>query len=553
MTARPSVVRSLFFLYLAPWFVAVAAAAARDKPFMEVRRFDANVSQRTNVCGRQKLLYQDNITIARALDGLNLTVAITKYTEPYEDAFFNLDEDGYIPEENPGLFVIVLDELARRAGFHWRDSFVAIDAVDMSNENRNRSQSELLEWQVNNFDISVDNWSKTVSRLRRGIAFPEGWYDSSLVLIERTDPNSEDVDMWSFLTPFQFSVWIMIGVAIVATGLMYWMLERLNTESDEAQLESKPLTTVFLSALTFTGNFNFQPNTHAARLLSLSWTFWALIVVAAYTANLASFLVARRTPDYQIKSVGQAVRYSIPICVHGNSNQDELLTETYSDILLVRKPTERQVFEGLINGDCRVAVAPVNAYELYVRSPINKDCSIKSEKRVIEILSGGLATAIDSGTLCTSLIDNVLDLYMTQMKADNFMDEVWNSHLMKVGDVSCLAEEDIPGTGGLTGSLDSDTVSLTLEEMAGIFILHGMCASLALLIALVRFFLVKKNDPQEMLERLGLTKEDGEGGEETNETGETTVNGGPPIVPSLSISGPNEFWDHERNKQKHSV
>ena len=312
---------------------------ALDKPYIEVRRFDETVVERTDVCGRQRLLYQDNITIGRALDGLNLTVAITKYSQPYEDAFFNLDEEGRIPEENPGLFVIILDELARRAGFSWRNSFVAIDAVDISKENQNRTMSELLAWMTGSFDIAVDNWSKTVGRMRRGIAFPEGWYDSSLVLVERTDPNSEDVNMWSFLTPFQFGVWIMIGVAIVVTGLMYWVLERLNAESDKDELENKPLVTMFLSALTFIGNFNFQPNTHAARLLSLSWTFWALVVVATYTANLASFLVARRTPDFKIKSVGQAVRYNVPICVHGLSNQDELLTEMYSDILLVRKQT----------------------------------------------------------------------------------------------------------------------------------------------------------------------------------------------------------------------
>ena len=520
---------------------------------MEVRRFDESINERTDVCGRQKMLYQDNTTIARALDGLNLTVAITKYTQPYEDSFFNLDEDGYIPEENPGLFVIILDELARRAGFNWRDSFVAIDAVDMTKENQNRTMSELLAWQVQSFDMSVDNWSKTVSRLRRGIAFPEGWYDSSLILIERTDPNREDVNMWSFLTPFQLGVWIMIGVAIVVTGLMYWMLERLNADSDKDQLENKPLTTIFLSALTFTGNFNFHPNTHAARLLSLSWTFWALVVVATYTANLASFLVARRTPEFTIKSVGQAVRFNVPICVHGTSNQDELLTESYADILLVRKQTEREVFQGLIDGDCRIAVAPVNAFELYVRSPINSDCSIKSDKRVIEILSGGLATAIDSGTLCTSLIDNVLDLYMTQMKADGFMEKVWNNHLIKVGDQTCLAEEDIPGTGltgGLSGDLDTETVSLTLEEMAGIFILHGICASLALVFALVRFFLVKKKEPQEMLERLGLAKEDdGENCDDVEGGGESTdITGHPSTVRSLEISGPNEFWEQEEKK-----
>lgn len=190
------------------------------------------------------------------------------------------------------------------------------------------------------------------------------------------------------------------------------------------------------------------------------------MVASSYTANLASFLVARRTPEIQIRSIEQAVRFNVPVCVHGASNQDELLNESFADIMLVRKRVEREVYEGLLAGECRVAVASVNSYEMYARSNVNKDCSLISDKRVIEILSGGFATAIDSGTMCTSLIDAVIDLYMTQMKADGFIEKVWNTNLQRVGGVSCLAEGGSivgEGVGGLTGGNDEEqTVSLTL-------------------------------------------------------------------------------------------
>lgn len=67
------------------------------------------------------------------------------------------------------------------------------------------------------------------------------------------------------------------------TGLGYFLLERLNTESDERQLEKEPLTAIFLSSITFTNHFEFKPQTHPARLLSFSWTLWALIIASAYT------------------------------------------------------------------------------------------------------------------------------------------------------------------------------------------------------------------------------------------------------------------------------
>lgn len=108
------------------------------------------------MCERQRMVYNDEIDIDQALAGLNLTVAITQYTKPFEDKFFNLDENGAIPEQNPGLFVILMDELAKRAGFSWRDSFVAIEAIDLTADKVNRTWTDLLEWQVNTFDISVE-------------------------------------------------------------------------------------------------------------------------------------------------------------------------------------------------------------------------------------------------------------------------------------------------------------------------------------------------------------------------------------------------------------
>lgn len=131
------------------------------------------------------------------------------------------------------------------------------------------------------------------------------------------------------------------------------------------------------------------------------------------------------------------------------------------------------------------------------------------------------------------------------MKAEGFMEQVWNAHLTKVGDISCLAEEDIAGAGRLTGG-NSDTVSLTLEEMAGIFILHGIFAAIALTLALIRFFLVRKKNPEEMLERLGLAKDDSDNDGEDDPTDTRNQSS---ISPSVEIAGPNEFWDRQRRRR----
>lgn len=110
------------------------------------------------------------------------------------------------------------------------------------------------------------------------------------------------------------------------TGLAYFLLERLNVESDERQLEREPLSAIFLTSITFTSHFEFKPQTHPARLLSFSWTLWTLIMASAYTANLASFLVSRHHVKFKVNTLEEALKSNIPVCVQRYSVMDELLS-----------------------------------------------------------------------------------------------------------------------------------------------------------------------------------------------------------------------------------
>lgn len=264
---------SLFLLLIGP-------IEAQERPFVQAPKF-VPVNKRTNVCDRQKQLYDNTIELRDALRGLNLTVAMTNYKVPNEDKFFTL-VDGKIKEKDPGLFAVIMDELAERAGFTWRNSFAAIDPIDPSVDG-NKTWSDMLVWEVNNFDIAADYWGRSEIRIARGVSFPTGWYDGSIILATSVEPDDDTgfTSLWGFLDPFDLQVWIAIIGAIIFTGLMYFVLERLNSASDELALEENLMACVVFSALTFTGHYEFKPKTYSAKILGLSWTFWALIIASA--------------------------------------------------------------------------------------------------------------------------------------------------------------------------------------------------------------------------------------------------------------------------------
>lgn len=472
---------------LLPVLLLSTISVAQQAPFYTTQKFDSSQNHRTDLCDRQALLFNGNLSLSQALKGLSLSVVLTNYTSEGSKPFFTLNENGVIDPKNPGLFAIILDKLSERAGFFWRKSFGVVLPVDSATDG-NKTWSDLLKWEVETYDISAGKWDRSVARLSQEIAFPEGWFDSSMILvsIDSHASSQEQLNIWSFLLPFQWTVWLLLALAVVVTGVSYWFLERLDTSSDDRSMEDHPGDAVFYTAITFTGHFEFRPQTSAAMILTFSTTFIALIIGAVYTANLASFLVARRIPTHSIESVEQAVLMRAPICVQAKVNIDDYLTEKYPEAVLVRREKKEDIFSSLENGECSVAVMAVSEYEQYSRDTnVNGDCTLQWNGRVEQIIPAGFASDVDSGTLCSSLISHVLDLHFIQLKADGFLEREWEAHLQRTGTQNCV--ENVESAS----SNEEDTFSLGVQEMAGIFIIHAILLALALLVALVHYCRVR--------------------------------------------------------------
>jgi hypothetical protein len=515
---------------------------AQQSPFFDTPKF-ADAEHRTDMCKRARLLFADEIELPDALQGLDLSVVLTNYKDPGSTPFFTL-VDGVIDENNPGLFALLMDEMAERAGFSWRDTYGVVDPIDAEVDG-NRTWTDLLEWEVHTYDISMGKWDHSSDRMKREISFPEGWYDASTIVVESITDQFEDksLNYWSFLLPFTWGVWLLIILTVIGTGLMYYFLEKLNSAADERDLEHQAGAAVFYSAITMTGHYEFRPQTHAARLLTFSLTLFALIVVAVYTANLVSFLVIRRTPVFEIESVKQAVLLRAPICVESKVQTDEYLTTTYPDAILVRKATPSDVFGALQNDECQIAAVPVSLFDVYQRNlDVNEDCSLSWQGRTEKIVPSGIATAVDTGILCSSLISYVLDFHLTQMKADGFLDRLWEEHLQKITDHDCDSSSSLATAAGGSGvgdaSAEDETYSLSASELAGVFIIHVILATLAILMAIWSFWRTDKcRGPAEMSdedlreERVAKPKgslQDFEGSSDTDVTGSVTElrNGG---------------------------
>jgi hypothetical protein len=259
---------------------------------------------------------------------------------------------------------------------------------------------------------------------------------------QKVSEEGSKFDPWGWLTPFDTYVWILIIVTIFFSSFVYWTLEQLDPTSDSRDERLDAYETTWLFATAFTGQFDFAPQTNAARLFTFSVSFWALLIGAAYTANLASFLVVRNQPKVEINTIDQAVQMNVKMCISGSTGADVAVSNAYPNANLIRTDNAG-VYEGVNNGDCLIAITTVSSWESYqYDETVNGDCNLAYIGRIWSDVPAGFATWADSGRYCTSLLRDVINLEMSRLKENGFLADAWAEHTQKTGTLTIYETGD---------------------------------------------------------------------------------------------------------------
>lgn len=81
-----------------------------------------NVTHRSKLCSINEKVISGEVELSKALQGLELALGITDYSTEYMREYIKFNAEGGLDAETPRLFPTLLDELASRAGFTWRNS-----------------------------------------------------------------------------------------------------------------------------------------------------------------------------------------------------------------------------------------------------------------------------------------------------------------------------------------------------------------------------------------------------------------------------------------------
>jgi len=237
----------LYALLLAPPNRLVVSAFGGEKATLDLVPLTEGITFRQDLCDRNNAFQNKTIELRDALRGLELRVGVR------EGPYFILDErDKGIDATYPGIAAVILDELGRRAGFTWRNSFAALYRP----EEGNVSWTDVLAWSVDVYDISANRWDHGVERMQRGATFLNPWYDSSIILIMKKDESEttskRDIDLWNWLLPFDVYVWWLILGTVLFSGFIHLWLEYMAGERDERTWGRWASDSIYASLLNFT-------------------------------------------------------------------------------------------------------------------------------------------------------------------------------------------------------------------------------------------------------------------------------------------------------------
>ena len=489
MKRSPSTVASTWLcqcLVLLAVVLPSTITTAQQPPSYSLPILDPNFNTtfRQSVCERQQAFHNRSLELRDALQGLALRPVLFVSNIASE-----LLPPGtkVLPKENPGIVIEVLDALAERGGFTWRDSYGLSNLDTMP---PGTSFDAILEWSAEMYDISAALWTNTIDRVNQGISFPRGWYDSSIILVGFKPQNQSELNVWSFLEPFSAGVWCLILATVIFSGFIYWWMERYDEESDEQELDgARPTQNLFYAAIAFTGDNRYEPQTDNARLFVFSMAFFFLLIGSAYTANLASFLVVQNQQVNIVSSVEDAVAQGKVMCSVTGVATTLQVRDKFPGARILEVPSDDEGYAKLNAGQCDLALTTPGSWDRSKgNSKINGNCQLTWIGRVFRFYDGGFATFSDSGTLCTSLIRDVLNLHMLEMFEDGTLEELWERELQLLADVNCDAAVEVE-------SDDSDTTQLGVADTGGIFIVHYAMVFFAIVLAIWK----KKKNPLRVL------------------------------------------------------
>uniref|UniRef100_A0A182FM19 Ionotropic glutamate receptor C-terminal domain-containing protein n=1 Tax=Anopheles albimanus TaxID=7167 RepID=A0A182FM19_ANOAL len=170
---------------------------------------------------------------------------------------------------------------------------------------------------VGEIDFAVAAIKMTAER-EEVIDFVAPYFEQTGILIAMRKPVRE-TSLFKFMTVLRLEVWLSILLAIVATAVMLWLLDKFSPYSARNNKEAYPYEcrdftlkeSLWFALTSFTPQGGGEaPKALSGRTLVAAYWLFVVLMLATFTANLAAFLTVERmqTPVQSLEQLSRQSR-----------------------------------------------------------------------------------------------------------------------------------------------------------------------------------------------------------------------------------------------------
>lgn len=236
------------------------------------------------------------------------------------------------------------------------------------------------------------------------------------------------------------------------------------------------MKSMWLSGFSFTGHGSYTAVTAWGRLSALSLSVLILIVISAYTANLATFLIIKRASVSKLTGWEDALAQRSKICVKiGSAFEEKLLDYAGSQLRMIdAKGGDAGIREKLLQQVCDGYAVTTNGWDRRkVTEAFNAGCKFRTVGDRVKPGSSGAPMSVYGE--CQFLVIQGVSHALKQLADEDKLEEL---RLKAIRKGATMTESCLPG-GSAEG--ENDAAAMGPQEMMGIIIIHGACLIISLL------------------------------------------------------------------------
>ncbi|KAM3762369.1 hypothetical protein ACB098_01G339700 [Castanea mollissima] len=349
--------------------------------------------------------------------------------------------------------------------------------VPYVNENRQSAGTYdqlLSQIKLKNFDAVVGDTTIVASRSSY-VDFTLPYSESSVSMVVLMKDN-EKKNMWIFLKPLSWDLWLATVATSIFIGFVTWVLERHVNSQFRGRFDQQIRTIFLFSFATLTSTQREKVVNSGSRVVLFIWAFTLLILTQSYTASLASMLTVQKLkPEFddvtEIKRNGYFVGYQKDSFVREllveQLNIDESKLKAYS--------TPEEYDEALSNGSDNGGVAAIVDEIPYIKLFLSKYGSRYAMVGPI-YKTDGFGFAFPRGSPLVSYISRAtLNVTEDKDKMTDIIRKNFASQTTSTGDNGSAA-------------CSTYSPSLGVDSFGGLFIIVGVASLLSLLLYVVKKF-----------------------------------------------------------------